>query len=340
MGINIKEHDVFKGCSDEVFEWCVDKFIEECCYLDKEAREKAEERFSLETDIVNNSGFFREFYITALLMKYAKSRRRMAVVQGMAAYSYVAYLLGITDINPIMAGYPMEMAFSYRKDRCPVMPLHIPLGFDEDILDYLKTMFGKGLVRKEGHCVILGDLTEQNEGCCTHTMEVPFFVDHMVSKADAMAALKGSRNYTEIFLSERKKVFQNMDMFNAGALDKDYESFVHAIAAARGQGVRPADKTGHKSEIFYTRDDVYRYGMKLFSGRSDLACELMDMVRKGRGRSRRIQDLLKEYGADEKTRKWLEGIQYLVSEGACIPVVQMMEYITGRKFRMLDTGQK
>ena len=363
--MDIRTHWVFEDCDLKIYDMCIARLKEEYEKLDKEGREKAESRFRRELDIVKRNGFSCEFYIRKLILEYAESMRRIAIVRGMAAYSYISYLLGITDINPVSADYPEEMAFSFRYNRCPYMPIYVPEDFNIDIEeDYLPPLLGERFVRKEGSYTILGDETKQDKNYYAHTVQVPVIADELLTMTNGAIVRRCDGDSQKAFAEEKKRIYtplismsqipddikkrwvrkhildyivyhndvdneikQNPNAFIKEIFDGSYESVIRLVAALYGSEVWISEEGNTGNDIFYTRDDVYRYGLRLFGGRVELAYELMDKVRKGRGDTEKVQNLLDEYGANTEIKERLKRIKYLVSEGECVQIVRLMDYI-------------
>lgn len=320
--MKLEEAEVLNGCAEKMYDQCYARLKEELEALNEADRKRAEERLSQEIDIVDRFGYSSYFYLTKLIADYAKSKRRLAFIGRLAAYSYMAYLLGISDVDPISAGYCPEMVFGPRGERNPfnVMTVCIPQGFAEDITKYLRELFGDEYFIKEGSYVLLDDGSEFYKG-------IELKKTDLVSKADEIIALKRGRDSDEIFLKERNTIFLRKDMFRSGGLGPGYVDQMHAVALAHGSGVPGLDTANKLDSVFYTRDDAYRYGLELFKGRTDLAFDFMERLRKGMGGLKRVQDMLEEYGAEEGIKEQVKGIDWLISEGACIPEMQLEEYI-------------
>ena len=186
--------------------------------------------------------------------------------------------------------------------------------------------FGNRFVRKEEEELLLSDWNQQEEIASEEMIRIYLEVNEMVSKADEIITAKGGRDSEEIFLKERNAIFMRKDMFHSMALDSKYVDAMHEVASKKADLSDP---------VFFTRDELYQYGLELFGGSANLAYDLMSMVRKGRGGRPKTQELLEKYGADEMIRDQLSRIFYLVSEGACIPEMQLAEYIDNHTDRIL-----
>lgn len=105
--------------------------------------EEAKKRLEYELGVISNSGFSDYFHIVADIRDYAK---REGIPQGpgrgSAAGSLVAYLMGITDIDPIPNGLYFERFLN--PDR--ISPPDIDMDFCHlgrgKILDYIRTRYG------------------------------------------------------------------------------------------------------------------------------------------------------------------------------------------------------
>ena len=135
--MNIREHKFFDGCSVKVARQAKEAFEAMSKDMDKPTKEKSLKRLNAELDVIMGNGYFYEYYLFTYIVQYTLMLRRLISVQGLSAYSYVAYLLGITTVNPVERDYPMEILFGYHHDRTPWFDIYTSPSFKPEILEFL-----------------------------------------------------------------------------------------------------------------------------------------------------------------------------------------------------------
>ena len=296
--MNIREHVLFDDCEKKVKELCYNRFQEECAELDDVGKQSAQDRFTKELETVENNGFYNEFYLMKLITEHAVQSKRLVVTGGQIAYSYIAYLMGVSDIDPVEMNYPMEMLYSIRLNKRPGISVWAPAGYSTSLIEYLGFLFGTDYVNANGKYVVLGDLSQQEKGYSKDTLDIAIHEIQIVTCADAILHEECDNDSYELFYKKRALIFKEKQSF------QDIEN----------------------GNVFFTCDDVYRYGQDLFKDRV-LAFELMKNVRKGKGGSESVQRLLKEYGAGEDICEELKKIKHLCSEGTCLLEAQIIRYL-------------
>ena len=119
---------------------------------------RTEERLQEEKKIVRENGYTEYIDLYKLITDHARTVRKPLLVKGRINYSYLAYTLGITAVNPTERDYPMKMAFGYHMDRIPDMSLGIPLSYDKPLTEYLESQFGKEHVTRDESSIKVGDI--------------------------------------------------------------------------------------------------------------------------------------------------------------------------------------
>lgn len=362
--MNIREHKFFDGCAVKFTRQVNEAFESMSKDMDKVTREKSLKRLSDELDVIMWCGYFFEYYLFTQIVQYALMSRRMISVQGLAAYSYVAYLLGITTVNPIERNYPMEMMFGYHHDRSPLFNIHAAPSFKKDIVDFLNNVFGKEYVCVDGFMVSLKGADEEPDvlnrmGFSIFDREIIAEVEKIItSKVEGIAVPKAMESFNKDRLSILQPTFPSGKMkdseialkdpikelaaeyltkddsyFDAAivkkcfdtAWDGTYEGILNCFAMAYGVGVLEADLwTADKSRIC-TRDAFYQYGLSIFNNEKD-TWEFVRKVRMGRGKQETFQLYLEEHGVPKDMREGIRTIGYVMSEGGLIPDAQMFLY--------------
>ena len=360
--MNIREHKFFEGCSVKVAKQAKEAFEAMSVNMDKATKDKSLKRLNAELDVIMGNGYFFEYYLYTYIIRYALMCRRLVSVQGLAAYSYVAYLLGISTVNPVERDYPMEIMFGYHYDRLPLFIIHTSPSFKHEIIDFLCDGFGKESVYVEEFLVSLKSKGEEDES--SHRMMLSIFENKIISEVekfifsknvDGISLQDSMRSFNNDKLSILKPTFPSGPMKDSELVFKDrirelmtycissdsyssdadmvekcfdaawdgtYEGFLDIFAMIYGTGVLEADLHTADNNRLCTRDDFYKYGLNILGNEKD-SWEFMDKIRKGRGNQPAFQTYLKEQDVPVNIRDGICKIGYLMSEGSLIPDAQL-----------------
>lgn len=116
----------------------------------KEKNKQAEERMRYELDIINKKGYAPYFLVVADIMNFAREKKIINNTRGSAAGSFVSYLIGITNIDPIMYELPFERFLNPYRPSPPDIDMDFADDRREEILDYVKEKYGKDKVAQIG----------------------------------------------------------------------------------------------------------------------------------------------------------------------------------------------
>ena len=104
------------------------------------------ERLHFELDTINAMGFTPYFLVVHDIAKYCHDRGIPAAGRGSAAGSMVAYVLGITYIDPIEHDLYFERFLSPARDDPPDIDLDVSACRRDEVLDYIYRRFGSDRV--------------------------------------------------------------------------------------------------------------------------------------------------------------------------------------------------
>lgn len=107
------------------------------------ADERYNERLKKELDVITKMGFSDYFLIVWDLMRYAREQHILTGAgRGSAAGSLVAYVLGITDVDPIEYDLLFERFLNAERYTLPDIDLDFPDDKRENMLHYVKRKYG------------------------------------------------------------------------------------------------------------------------------------------------------------------------------------------------------
>lgn len=109
-------------------------------YGDKENYKEALERMKFELSVINNMGFAEYFLIVSDFISAAKEFCQVGPGRGSGAGSIVAYLLGITQLEPLSLGLLFERFLN--PDRISLPDFDVDFGDRDIVLDYVRKKYG------------------------------------------------------------------------------------------------------------------------------------------------------------------------------------------------------
>ncbi|PIB37142.1 DNA polymerase III subunit alpha [Reichenbachiella sp. 5M10] len=99
-------------------------------------------RLALELDIIQKKGFVSYFLVNWDILKYARSKGYFYVGRGSGANSVVAYLLRITDVDPIELDLYFERFINLYRTNPPDFDIDFSWRDREDVIRYIFERFG------------------------------------------------------------------------------------------------------------------------------------------------------------------------------------------------------
>lgn len=108
------------------------------------------DRIDYELNIIINKGFAVYYLIVADLLRYAKSAGILTTTRGSAAGSLVAYLVGITNVNPLFYKLPFERFLNPERPKAPDIDMDMADNRRDDMIAYAKRKYGEDHVAQIG----------------------------------------------------------------------------------------------------------------------------------------------------------------------------------------------
>lgn len=351
--MSIKDAMFFEDCAEKICYMSKASFSEKARLMPPEERAYAEKRLYDELDIITGNGFSYEFYIFKTVIDHSIKEKRFTVIGGQAAYSYVAYLLGITSVDPVRRDYPLEMAFDYYHDRLPCMFVYTSPDYRKELSVFLETLFGAGMVTCRDNYIILGARSDIEDHMTDNTIWIPVFTWRLFSEVqEIIDSSDGTfEKIREMILRpsfpageyidgtldlEILKYYAAEESPDEGedysfVLDGTYEGLLRALAVIHGAGLIRAGLRDDNGKPVCTRDDFYRYGLELL-GSEKKAFDFMTRNRKGQARNEYFRERLADMGVPDDVISQLKNVRYVVSEGSLIPIAQIILFLSsGRR---------
>ena len=115
-----------------------------------EQSKEVTDRIDYELDIIINKGFAVYYLIVADLLRFAKSASILTTTRGSAAGSLVAYLTGITNVNPLFYKLPFERFLNPERPKAPDIDMDMADNRRDDMIAYAKQKYGADHVAQIG----------------------------------------------------------------------------------------------------------------------------------------------------------------------------------------------
>lgn len=94
------------------------------------------DRFNLEMEVIKGKGFLDYFYIVNDIFNYCNNNNIKMTCRGSGAGSYIVYLMGISDVDPIYYGLLFERFLNYEREDYPDLDLDIEAIRRDEIVQY------------------------------------------------------------------------------------------------------------------------------------------------------------------------------------------------------------
>jgi DNA polymerase-3 subunit alpha len=108
------------------------------------------DRIEYELEVIITKGFAVYFLMVADLLNFAKSAGIVTTTRGSAAGSFVAYLTGITNVNPLFYKLPFERFLNPERPKAPDIDMDMADNRRDDMIAYAKRKYGEDHVAQVG----------------------------------------------------------------------------------------------------------------------------------------------------------------------------------------------
>ena len=195
------------------------------------------DRLIAELEVIKAKNFADYFLFVGELVWWAKQRMFVGPGRGSSGGSLVCYLLGITEVDPIVHGTLFERFIDITRNDWPDIDVDFPDRSRGDVLTHLIQMYGAARVAKIGTVAELAGKSALND--TARALKVPFETSRLVAR------LMGEDMTLE-------------EAFEDKAIAMVVEQFPNFKKAALLEG-QPRHHGVHAAGIIVTADDITRY---------------------------------------------------------------------------------
>lgn len=225
----------FDGAQEKLAALCYDGALNRGILLD--VRAEYRERLNAELEVIRAKNFADYFLFVGELVGWAKQRMFVGPGRGSSGGSLICYLLGITEVDPIVHGTLFERFIDITRNDWPDIDVDFPDRSRGDVLTHLIATYGAARVAKIGTVAELAGRSALND--TARALKVPFETSRLVAR------LMGEDMSLE-------------EAFEDKAIAMVVEQFPNFKKAALLEG-QPRHHGVHAAGIIVTADDITRY---------------------------------------------------------------------------------
>ncbi len=115
-----------------------------------EQTEEYKNRLEYELDIIKQKGYATYFLVVGDLLRFARENKILTNIRGSVAGSLTTYLLGITNVNPIIYKLPFERFLNPERPSLPDIDMDFADNRRAEMIAYVKQKYGEDRVAQIG----------------------------------------------------------------------------------------------------------------------------------------------------------------------------------------------
>ena len=108
------------------------------------------DRIEYELGIINDKGFAPYFLAVFDLIRFARENNILTAIRGSVGGSLVTYLLGITNVDPLVLGLPFERFLNPERPSAPDIDMDFADNRRDEVIEYAKRTYGEDRVAQIG----------------------------------------------------------------------------------------------------------------------------------------------------------------------------------------------
>ena len=291
----------------------------------QEIPKQIQTRYENELNLICKNNYESLFVLNYLIAKKAKEDNEYYVLRGLGSNSYIAYLLGISELNPLDYGLEYEITYGIDGEKAPEFYYCFSNTYYSKIMEYVKEIVKKNISYNSVYI---------DNNFIKYVVHIYIFKDRGI---DALYELKKKTgmDYYNIDVKDEYiwKTFNDYNKIIKYMHSYFEEKIFHVIkprsleelsimySLIRGTFDLDREKSLEKQLITMkdccTRDDIYSFLLsKDFE--KEKAFEIAEFIRKGRANSRNYslqwaeyKEIMHEHNIDNIYIKKCEKIKYL-----------------------------
>ena len=308
----------------------------------QEIPKQIQTRYENELKLICKNNYESLFILNYLIAKKAKEDNEYYVLRGRGSNSYIAYLLGISELNPLDYGLEYEMSYGLKGEKAPEFYYFFSNTYYPNIMKYVKETVTKN---------ISYDTTYIDNNLIRYLVHIYIFVDSGIDTLYELKKITGM-DYNNINIKDKKiwdifkdynKIFCYMpSYFEKSLFQKIQPKSLEELGTIYGltkstfdheQGKDLAEQI-IKMKEYSTRDDIYSFLLSK-DIEKEIAFEITEFIRKGKARNikyseqwYKYQKIMKKHNIDSTYIENCKKIKYLFPKSNILnSVVYIIKHI-------------
>jgi DNA polymerase-3 subunit alpha len=112
--------------------------------------EEIRKRIEYEYEIITKKGYSPYFLVVADLLAFARENKILTTIRGSVAGSLVTYVLGITNVNPLLYKLPFERFLNPERPSAPDIDMDFADNRRDEVIEYTRAKYGQDKVAQIG----------------------------------------------------------------------------------------------------------------------------------------------------------------------------------------------
>ena len=308
----------------------------------QEIPKQIQTRYENELNLIFKNNYESLFVLNCLIAKKAKKDNEYYVLRGLGSNSYIAYLLGISELNPLVYELEYEMTYGIDGEKAPQFYYYFSDTYYPNIMKYVKETVTKN---------ISYDTTYIDNNLIKHVVHIYIFRDRGIDALYELKKITGM-DYNCINFNDKKiwdtfrdynKLFCYMpSYFNKSLFQQIQPKSLEELCAIYGLTKSTFDFEEGKDLVeqiikmkeYSTRDDIYSFLLSK-NIEKELAFEITEFIRKGKAYNIKYseqwdeyQKIMKKHNIDSTYIEKCKKIKYLFPKSNILnSVVYLIKHI-------------
>lgn len=308
----------------------------------QEIPKQIQTRYENELNLICKNNYESLFILNYQIAKKAKEDNEYYLLRGIGSNSYIAYLLGISELNPLDYGLEYEMSYGLNGEKALEIYYFFSNTYYPNIMKYVKEIVTKN---------ISYDTTYIDNNLIRYLVHIYIFADTGIDTLYELKKITGM-DYNCINFNDKKiwntftdynKLFCYMpSYFNKSLFQQIQPKSLEELCTIYGLTKSTFDIEKGKDLVeqiikmkdFSTRDDIYSFLLSK-DIEKELAFEITEFIRKGKannirflGEWKKYKNIMKQNNIDKSYLEKFEKIKYLFPKSNILnSVVYIIKHI-------------
>ena len=326
----------------------IEKYITKCNYNVKNAKEMIEKicntrlkeiygleipkqiqvRYENELDMIYNNNYESFYILNYLIAKKAKEDNEYYIIRGQGSNSYIAYLLGISKLDPLDYYLEYEMSYGLKGEKSPEFYYFFSNTYYSNIMKYVKETVTKNI--NYNTCYIDNNLVR-------YLVHIYIFADIGIDTLDELKKITGM-DYNDVDVND-KKIWDIFNDYNKIACymptyveksllqqlqPKSFEEFCVFYSLSKSTfDVDETENIGKQlitMKDYCTRDDIYNFLLNKGIEKV-ISFEITEFISKWKPDNTKYfeiwpkyEEIMKKHNIDTRYIEKYKKIKYLISK--------------------------